>query len=91
MGKQTDNPRGDMSKQIDDIEIEQLVRVLCAKANHFTISTYNGGVNVYAAWMGATVDGIALRIGEGPTLREALRSAVEYMAALAKAAPQRGG
>ena len=62
-----------------DIEIEQAVRCLCETANHFTISTFNGGVNVYAAWMGSEVDGIALRIGEGPTLREALKSACEYM------------
>lgn len=61
----------------ESIEIEQMVRLLCETANHFTISTFNGGVYIFAAWMRESNE--ALRIGEGPTLREALASACRHM------------
>lgn len=62
-----------------DIEIEQLVRWLCEHANHFTINTYNGGVAIYAAWMGSTANGTPTKLGDGPTLREALADAIATM------------
>lgn len=68
-----------MSSVAAHIEIEQMIRWLCEHANHFTISTFNGGVSIYASWMGSDKDGCALRLGTGPTLHEALAGAVEYM------------
>lgn len=65
-----------MPEVSEDIEIEQMVRWLCTHANHFTVITYNGGVSVYSAWMRAGADQSPLKLGDGPTLREALADAV---------------
>ena len=56
----------------EDIEIEQMIRILLLKENHFVLSQHNFGVDVFSACMGT--DGKLL--GKGPTLREALKEAV---------------
>lgn len=62
------------SKIPEDIEIEQGIRYLLENENHFVLSKNNFGVDVFSACMGC--DGKL--IGKGPTLREALKSAIKY-------------
>ena len=64
-----------------DIEIEQMVRWLCSHAHHFTIITSNVDTCIYSAWQRRGDDQRPLRLGKGPTLRQALAAAVQTVRA----------
>lgn len=61
-----------------DPEIEAMLRFLCRHANHFTIITSNFDISIYSAWSRVGTKE-PLRFGHGPTLREALASACDWV------------
>ena len=62
----------------DDPTIEAAIRFLCRHENHFTLITSNDDVVIYSA-CDRPKDSELLRLGKGPTLREALMDACRYV------------
>lgn len=64
-----------MLDSTEDIRIEQAIRYLLKYENHFTLSQFSGGVDVFSACR--LTDESLRKLGTGATLTGAMLSAVE--------------